>query len=329
VKKHRHILTPGTLERHQNTLRFVGENRTVYMPIETTAALHIFASVQLSSDLLIFLSRKGVTLYLYGYYGDFVASYLPQQQRASGSVTLRQATHYTDPSRRLDLARRFVEGALGNIGRVLAYYERRGVDVHEALEALDKARPQVAEQQSIEALMALEGGVRDSYYGVWDAILDNPDFPFERRSRRPPENRLNSLIGFGNTLLYSTCLSEIASTRLDPRISFLHSTSDRAYSLHFDLAEVFKPIIVDRVIFTLLNNKRLKAGSFREEGGVYLNDEGRKVFIVAYQDRLEETLKVTRTSRAVSYRTLVRQECLKLERHLLGEAPYVPYIAPR
>jgi CRISPR-associated protein Cas1 len=128
--------------------------------------------------------------------------------------------------------------------------------------------------------------------------------------------------------MYVTCLSEIYRTHLDPRIGFLHTTNYRRYSLNLDLAEIFKPIIVDRVIFTLINKGMINASSFqRDSGGIFLKETARQTFVKAYDERLKDTLMMPRLKRHVSYRRLIRMECYKLEKHLIGDEPYVPYVA--
>lgn len=176
--------------------------------------------------------------------------------------------------------------------------------------------------------MALEGNSRELYYKSWDAILKSDDFRFGQRTRRPPMNRVNALISFGNSLMYVTVLSEIHRTHLDPRIGFLHTTNQRRYTLNLDMAEIFKPIIVDRVIFTLINRGAMQAKDFRiATEGVFLTEKGRKTFLEVYETRLKETIKHPKLGRSVSYRRLIRMELYKLEKHLLSDEPYEPYVS--
>lgn len=322
------IFSSGTLERHENTLRFSFEKGRRFIPVEATSEIHVFGEVELNTRLLNFLTKHGIPLHLYNYYGYYSGSYMPREQYVSGFVTLQQAAHYLDPAKRLALARTFVEGALHNMERVLSYYHRRGTDLSIGVAVIKAALEQLEEPATVEELMALEGNARNAYYGLWDEILKSPDFQFEGRTRRPPLNRINALISFGNSLMYVTCLSEIYRTHLDPRIGFLHTTNHRRYSLNLDVAEVFKPIIVDRVIFTLLNRGVLKANDFREGSeGIFLKEDARRVFLEAYQARLKDTLQVPRLKRHVSYRRLIRMELYKLEKHLIDDQPYRPYVA--
>lgn len=332
MKKPVYIFNAGELQRQQNTLRFTTAEGKRFVPVETTSEIHAFGEVDLNTRLLNFLSQNQIPLHVYNYYGYWAGSYMPREQYASGHLTLAQATHYLDHEKRMALARAFVRGALANMERVLKYYAGRGAGeaVGEAVVEVSRRRAQIEAPSTPEELMALEGGCRELYYGCWDDILKGDDFAFEKRTRRPPANRINALVSFGNSLMYVTALSEIYRTHLDPRIGFLHTTNRRRYTLNLDVAEVFKPIIVDRVIFSLVNRGALKARDFRggeESGGIFLTEKGRKTFLEAYEARLRETVQHPRLGRAVSYRRLVRLELYKIEKHLLGDEPYEPYVS--
>ena len=95
-----------------------------------------------------------------------------------------------------------------------------------------------------------------------------------------------------------------------------------------DVAEIFKPIIVDRVIFYLLNKKMLKPVHFIDElKGIYLNEKGRKIFVEELDKRLKTTIKHRKVKKIVSYRRLIRLELYKLEKHMMGEKEYEPFEA--
>ena len=243
-------------------------------------------------------------------------------------MILKQAEHYLDPEKRLNLARKFVEGAVLNIEKVLNYYHRRGKNISETLERVSNLKEKILACKDTEELMAIEGNIREYYYKAFNIILDNEHFIFEGRSKRPPLDRLNTLISFGNSLLYTYILSEIYKTHLDPRIGFLHTTNFRRFTLNLDVAEIFKPIIVDRVIFTLVNKDMIKASHFEQlVKGLVLNDKGKKLFIEEMENKLQSTIKHKRLGRHVSYRHLIRLELYKIQKHLIGEEEYKPFIA--
>lgn len=327
MKKPVYIFNAGELQRHQNTLRFTtADGQRRFVPVETTDDIHVFGEADLNTRLLNFLSQNAIPLHVYNYYGYWAGSYMPREQYVSGYLTLKQAEHYLDPGKRMNLARKFVEGGLANMEMVLKYYNRRDTDLSAILDNFALKREHIRTPQTTEELMALEGGSRDLYYSAWDSIFKSEDFHFGKRTRRPPANRVNALISFGNSLMYVTVLSQIHRTHLDPRISFLHTTNQRRYSLNLDVAEIFKPIIVDRVIFSLINRGVLTSKDFMAKTeGVFLAEAGRKTFLKAYETRLNETIKHPKLKRSVSYRRLIRLELYKLEKHFLQDELYQPY----
>ncbi len=174
----------------------------------------------------------------------------------------------------------------------------------------------------IDDLMGIEGKMREQYYQAWRHIL-REGWMFERRVRRPPDNEVNALISFGNAVVYTACLSEIYRTQLAPTISYLHEPGARRFSLALDLSEIFKPLIVDRAIFRLINTGQMTPKHFDNSmEGCFLSEAGKRLFLQALEERMLATIKHRRLGRHVSYRHLIRLECYKLIRHFAGIEDY-------
>ncbi|GAX90700.1 type I-B CRISPR-associated endonuclease Cas1b [Effusibacillus lacus] len=328
MKKSIYIFSTGTISRKDNTLCFETDEGKKYIPVEDTKEIFLFGEVDFNKRLLEFLAQKEILLHLYNHYGYYTGSFYPREHLNSGYMILHQAKAYLDEVVRMQIARSFVSGALQNMNQVLRYYENRGLplgDIREGILALGEGVPDC---QTVEQLMAVEGNCREKYYQSFDRIIDEKNFVFEGRSRRPPLNRLNALISFGNSILYTVVLSEIYKTHLDPRIGFLHATNFRRFSLNLDIAEIFKPILVDRVIFTLLSKKMITAKDFEKKmEGIILNEKGRRTFLQELEKRLTTTVQHRDLNRTVSYRTLIRMEAYKLQKHLIGEKEYKPFVS--
>ncbi|MEO0266212.1 MAG: type I-B CRISPR-associated endonuclease Cas1b [candidate division WOR-3 bacterium] len=324
-----YVVSDGDLRRKGNTLGFKHTSgRFIYVPIETVKDVFVFGETTITKKLIAFLAKKGVPVHFFTDRDLYLGTFYPVESILSGKTTLKQAEHYLDYEKRLALARKFVIGATLNILVVLKYYLRQGKDVHNTINYIDRLFPRISSTARVEELLALEGNIRDAYYNSFDYIIQNPDFRFEYRSKHPPRNELNALISFGNALLYCAILTEIYFTHLDPRIGYLHSTNERKFTLNLDVAEIFKPILVDRVIFSLINKGMLKKNQFGKEGpGVYLNDEGRRVFLDEWDKRLKEVVLNPNSGEASTYRMILRKELYKIEKHILDEAEYEPYVS--
>ena len=324
------VFSDGELKRKENTLFFENEKgEKKYIPIEGTQELMLFGEVSLNKRFLEFASQKEMILHFFNHYGYYVGSFYPREHLNSGHMILKQAEVYLSLEKRIDLARKFVEGAISNISKVLDYYARRRESqyVKDIITGIKDLSSTLSNHNSTDSLMAIEGNIREKYYSAFDEIIDDEDFRFESRTRRPPKNRINALISFGNSLLYTTVLSEIYKTHLDPRIGFLHTTNFRRFSLNLDVAEVFKPIFVDRMIFSLINKGELKKNHFEKRmDGVVMNESGMRIFSKEFEERLNKTIKHKKIGKPVSNRRLIRLELYKIEKHLLGEGEYKPFL---
>ncbi len=215
-----------------------------------------------------------------------------------------------------------ITGAVDNILKNLRYYQNRGKPLQNGIDVIEKERHVMQHVRSVNELMTCEGRMRSSYFQCWDDIID-ADFKFEQRTRRPPENAMNALISFGNSMLYTAVLGEIYHTQLNPTVSFLHQPGARRFSLSLDLAEIFKPFIVDRLIFKLLNQGSIKKNHFDEKlNYCYLNESGRKIFVQAFDERMKTTIKHRSLGRNVSYKRLIRLEAYKLVKHVTAIKSY-------
>lgn len=115
-------------------------------------------------------------------------------------------------------------------------------------------------------------------------------------------------------------------TALDPRIGIIHATTNRNFSLNLDFADLFKPVIVDRVIFSLVNLLQLQRPLHFEEkesGAVYLNKEGKRIFIKVFEDKMSDKIKIG--ERMYTYKQIIEEEIRKFQRYIVKGEKYKPY----
>ena len=328
MKKTLYFFSDGTLQRKDNTIFYETENNKRFLPVEDVSEIMIFGEVNFNKTLLELLAQKEIILHYFNYYGYYTGSFYPREHLNSGYAILKQAEFYMDEHKRLNLAKLFITGAIKNIRQVVKYYLNRGKDLDNILENIELGLNKIDSVESIAELMAVEGNTRELYYKGFDIIINDKDFMFKERTRRPPQNYLNTLISFGNTLAYTTCLSEIYKTHLDPRIGYLHSTNFRRFSLNLDVAEIFKPILVDRIIFNCIGKKIITKKDFvKDSEGIILKEKGKKSFIENWDEKLKTTINHRDIGRSISYRRLIRLELYKIEKHIMGEKQYAPFIA--
>ncbi|WP_457642712.1 type I-B CRISPR-associated endonuclease Cas1b [Persephonella sp.] len=324
-----YINSNGRLKRKENTLYFEtekdGEIVKKVLPINDIDAIYVFGELDINTKALNYIAQYDIPIHFYNYYGFYSGSFLPRKKNVSGYLIVEQVKHYINKKKRQYLAVSFVEGAVFHILRNL----RKNQIPEKEFEDVEKdLLPKIFETKTTEELMALEGNIRDRYYQLFNKIIKFEDFHLEKREKRPPDNPINALISFGNSIMYNTVLTEIYRTQLDPTVSYLHTPQEKRFSLSLDIAEIFKPFIVDPLIFSLVNTKQITLKDFDKDlNYAYLNENGRKKFLKAYEEKLAKTVKHRKLKRKVSYRQLIRLECYKLIKHLIGDEDYKPFKA--
>ena len=323
----RYIMSMGELTRKDNSLCFRKNGKNVYIPVENTKEIFCFNEVSINTKLLDFLSQNNIIVHFFNYYGGYSGTYYPRDHYLSGKLLVKQVGKYNDD--RMSIARPIVKGIGLNIYELLYhYYKHNKKEVKETIDWIKSDfLKSVEHAEDVKELMAYEGEVWMRFYDDFRYILPD-DFVMNKRVKRPPDNPINALISFGNTLLYTKTISAIYQTHLDQRISFLHEPSEGRFSLSLDISEVFKPVIVYRTIFDLVNNRKLQVEKHFDKNVNYciLNEDGRKIFVQAFEDRMESVFMHPLLKRKVSYRTALKLDCYKLIKNILEEKDFVPFL---
>lgn len=321
-----YLYSSGTLSRKDNVIRMeTADGRKKDLKIEMTRDIYLFGEVTTNTKCLNYLSEMKIPVHFFNYYGYYTGTFYPREKNVSGKLLVQQVTHSMEEEKRLLLAKRFVDGATANCLRNLQYYRRRGKEVEVQIAEIEAVRKRIMRATEVDELMGLEGNIHQIYYSAWETIFSD-EVEFKQRVRRPPDNMVNALISYLNMLTYSACLSEIYVSQLNPTVSYLHSNSERRFSLSLDIAEIFKPLIVDRLIFSLINRKIITEKDFENgSNGNYLKQTGQQKVLRQLDERLNKTIRHRELKRNVSYRKLMRLECYKLIKHLMSDKEYEPF----
>jgi len=330
MKKTYYLFNPGRLSRKDNTLVFVPvdeegkELQARYIPVEMVDQLYVFGSLDANSALYNFLGKNQICVHFFDYYENYTGSFNPREYLLAGRMLVAQVQAHLNKKKRMEIAQKIIDCAGFNMQKNLKYYNTRGKDLQPVIDRIDTLRENIPSSREVDELMGIEGNMRMAYYSAFDIVIN--DFEMGGRTKQPPRNEINSLISFGNMMCYSECLRAIHQTQLNPTISFLHTPGERRFSLALDLAEIFKPFLVDRVIFKVLNKREIQANDFEQRmNSVILKDKAKKIFVTSFEERLQETIQHRSLKRNVSYKHLIKLECYKLSKHLLGIEEYKPF----
>lgn len=320
-----HIFADGELSRSEGTLRIdTLDGDTKHLPVESVDALYLHGQVSFNTRALGLLNEHGVPIHVFGWNDYYNGSYLPKRDHVSGNTVVEQVRAYDSSDRRQSIASDIIDASIHNMECNLQYYNNRGETFGDAIDALEEARARIETVDTIDELRGVEATARKHYYACFGSILRDP-FDFERRAYNPPTTEVNALISFLNSMVYTVCVTAIRQTALDPSIGYVHEPGDRRYTLSLDIADIFKPILADRVLFRVVNRQQISPTDFESElEKCLLTEDGRLTVLKEFESMLDETIDHQRLNRKVSYKTLVRTDVYSLKKHVLTDEPYHP-----
>lgn len=316
MKKVIYILHSGELKKKDKTLLLLYDNKKRYFPIESIQELYIMGNIKLNSNVIELLSYKNIPTHFFNYHGRYIGSFYPLEKNFNSNVLVEQLYAHLNKKIKTEIAKSIISKAVSTILQNLYLYENKNSkDRIKSMMMIKAYRNKISNCDSIKQIMAYEGIIRKIYYRQFNYIINNDYFYFSHRTRRPPKDPINALISFGNSILYTDVLNEIFKTHLDPRIGFLHESNNRKFTLNLDIAEIFKPLIVDRTIFSLVNKGQIQFKHFENhKNGIFLSQEGIRIFLSTYNKRIGKVVNDSRTENIEnSYRTMIRKECYRLE----------------
>ena len=325
IDQNYHIVNQGVLSRRDYTLLFENEEKKVYIPMEVAESINIYSNVELSNRILEELSKRNLNLNIYNKYGVYQGSFYSARQRNRMKCLLKQVECYQDTKKRLEYAKKMDIASLHNLRCNLRYYQKKksSINLKEYIEEISSYIKEMNEANNVEQVLLIEARSRQKYYQSWNIIINDENFLYTQRSKRPPRDELNAMISFGNVYLYQRFAHIIHKSQMDIRISFVHSAMKRYENLNLDMADIFKPVIVDRVIFRMIHKRMISADEhFQKDdcGGTFLNEQGKRIMLEALEWKLKQV--VTVDGKPYTYERLLSREVQNLEQSLIEGKKY-------
>ncbi|MDA1044247.1 MAG: type I-C CRISPR-associated endonuclease Cas1c [Verrucomicrobia bacterium] len=334
-----YVMTPHAYAHLENaTLRVdVDRKKKLQVPLHHLGGLVCFGDVMISPALMHRLADEGKSVVLLDESGRFKARL---EGPVSGNILLRLAHHRvaSESAFRLEFARAIVAGKLRNSRTNLQRGAREAADPEEAAaltrtsDCLTASLRAAAIATNLDELRGVEGEGARGYFAALNLVVKpqvRGAFTLNGRTRRPPLDRFNALISFLYAMLMNDCRSACEASGLDPQLGFLHAVRPGRAALALDLQEEFRSILVDRLALTMINRGQITARDFdeREGGAVLLNDKGRRVVVVAWQERKQEEITHPLTESRVPIGLLPFIQARFVARTIRGEMEgYLPFL---
>lgn len=326
MKKIFYIYKSGSLVRKDFSLLLEEKNGNVlYIPIEQINLIICFSDVNLNKRVLGILNSYSVSIFFFNYYGDYIGRFTPKKY-SDGKIIINQVEAFNN-HKRIHIAKKIVLTEIKNTLAVIKYYDKKYHNLQPMILMIEECLKPLDDTKTVDELFLIEARAKKIYYSCFDWIIKNPNFTFDHRSFYPPKNEINALLRYGYAILYANVLSDIDKSPLLPQISFIHSLSKQSDSLQFDIADMLKPILIDRLVFRMINKQQIKIDHFeyKENGACYLNKEGIKIYLNEYEKLMEKSIKIG--NKYYSYRNIITKEVYKLSNYIEGKSKdYKPYV---
>lgn len=341
MKKHLNTLYITTQNAYlhkegQSVVVKVNKENKLRIPIHTLDGIICFGAVSMSPYLMYHCAENNVAISFLSQYGKFLARI---QGPVSGNVLLRREQYrIADKSEDgADIARHFLIGKIANSRTVI----RRALRDHaektdsEALAtaniSLTASLRRLKRTAPVDILRGIEGDAASSYFAVFPHLITVSEeaFSFSGRNRRPPLDPVNALLSFVYTLLVHDCRSALEGVGLDPCVGFLHTDRPGRPSLALDLMEEFRAFLADRLVFSMINRRQIKATDFNDSlgGAVTMTDAARKKLLISWQKRKQEEITHPYLQEKSKVGLLAHLQASLLARHLRGDLEaYPPFI---
>jgi CRISP-associated protein Cas1 len=327
-----YLLEQGTslYRDYQRLIVNVPERERLEIPLREIERILVFGNIQLSTQVINACMDAEIGIFFLSPYGQY-RGHLWSTEKMPIHTERVQLERHQDLEFQLSICRSILLGKLTNSRRLLqrANRKRKSPLVEQAIEGLNQDLGAVLTARSVDQLRGYEGTAAARYFGCWGGLITNDDFGFRGRNRQPPLDPVNSLLGFGYTLLFNNVLSLLLAERLAPYLGNFHYGEDKKPYLAFDLMEEFRSLIVDNLVLQLLNQHIFQPTDFERSpanGGVYLVDGSRRLFLKYFEQRMSQEVFHPDLQDPVSYRYAIQLQIRRYRRSLLENVSYDPFL---
>jgi len=314
----------------------INRQKVGQFPLHTLESIICFSYNGATTALMGKCAERNINLAFFSPYGKFLCRTVGENH---GNVLLRKKQYRMsdDKAASCGVARNFILGKVYNcrwsVDRTLRDHALR-VDSEKCqriIQYLTSSLDRIRTEENLDSLRGIEGECASNYFSIFDELIINQKetFYFQGRNKRPPLDKVNAMLSFGYTLLTNDCASALEGVGIDSFVGFMHRDRPGRKSLALDLMEELRPILVDRFVLTLINNRQIKGEHFQTSasGAVEFTDEGKKKFLSAWQEHKKEQLTHPYLKEKICWGLVPHVQALLLARYLREDIDgYPPFM---
>ena len=269
--------------------------------------INVFGGVNFSTPFVAEANEHGIVLNYFTQNGKYRGSFVPEKNTIA---EVRRAQYALSADAELDVARAMIRGKIRNQRTLLS---RKGVTGTDILKDLGI---RIENTQTKDDLRGTEGEAAERYFDRLDETLID-GWTFEKRTKRPPEDHINSLLSLTYVFMKNEVLSALRQYNLDPFLGVLHADRHGRPSLALDLQEEFRPIFCDALVTRLINRGTITHDDFNKDNR--LSDDAFKTYLSKFDEFMQEEFTHPHFEYSVTRRKAVRQQAILLRKAITGE----------
>ena len=327
-----YLIEQGTYiyKTYQRFVIQTSDKKTIEIPIREVETILVFGNIQLSTPVINACLEAKITVLFLSRQGQY-KGHLWNLEAINLDNHLTQFKRREDEIFKLNVSSAIVKGKLLNSKQLLLRLNRkRKIDkIKTVIEGINSDLRALSSVNNLDTLRGYEGISAARYFPAFGCLITNSEFSFCHRYRHPPIDPVNSLLSFGYTLLFNNVLSLIIAEGLSPYLGVFHYGDSKKPYLGFDLMEEFRSPIIDSLVLTIVNKSLVSSSDFEvvsSEGAVYLNDNGRRVFLKHFEARMNEEVSHPDLQSKVCYRRVIQLQIKRYKQSLLSVVPYEPFL---
>jgi len=276
-------------------------------PTEQLDTINVFGGVNFSTPFVAKANEHGIVLNYFTENGQYRGSFVPEKNTIA---EVRRAQYGLSEGDELAIAKTMIRAKIRNSRTLLS---RKGVHGTEVLKDLGIRAENATDEDS---LRGTEGEAAERYFDRLDETLTE-GWTFDQRTKRPPEDHVNSLLSLTYVMVKNEVLSALRQYNLDPFLGVLHADRHGRPSLALDLQEEFRPIFCDAFVTRLINRGTITHDDFNADNR--LSDDAFKTYLGKFDDYLQEEFTHPYFEYSVTRRKAIRQQAILLRKAITGE----------
>jgi CRISPR-associated protein Cas1 len=283
------------------------EGEIATRPMGKVDTINVFGGVNFSTPFVAKANEHGIVLNYFTQHGKYRGSFVPERNTIA---EVRRAQYALSREDELEIAKAMIAGKVRNARTLLS---RKGVHGTDVLKDLGV---RAGNARNKDDLRGTEGEAAERYFARLDETLID-GWTFEKRTKRPPEDHINSLLSLTYVFMKNEVLAALRQYNLDPFLGVLHADRHGRPSLALDLQEEFRPIFCDAFVTRLVNRGVVTHDDFRKDNR--LNDDAFKTYLSKFDEYMQEEFTHPHFEYTVTRRKAIRQQAILLRKAITGE----------